>query len=43
MVRIVETHHGSNGDVRNVTLKTSTNKVLQRPINKIVLLLGEDE
>ena len=49
MPKIVETFKDDNGDVRSVRLKVRLSKsnevctILERPITKIVLLLGQEE
>ena len=49
MVKIVQTFKGDNGDVRSVHLKVGQSKsnevytILEWPVTKIVLLLGQDE
>ena len=39
MAKVVETHPGDQGQVRSVTVLTSNGSRLERPINKLVLLV----
>ena len=43
MGRIIATRNDENGYVRSVTVQTSSNQVLNRPIHKLVLLVEADD
>ncbi|KAJ7392027.1 hypothetical protein OS493_014965 [Desmophyllum pertusum] len=43
MAKVLDAHQDDQGQVRSVTIQSSSGSVLKRPINKLVLLVESSE